>query len=112
MRPIQTGVGPEQMPVRRKSPEPHWSPHRPSSGYLPNNPKTIKLFQAFHGLVPDGIVGPKTRAVMARDNTTLGPAGPNDSSIKDFQRKHGLVADGIVGPKTRAVMRRLNLENL
>jgi peptidoglycan hydrolase-like protein with peptidoglycan-binding domain len=39
---------------------------------LPNNTNSIKQFQRFHHLKPDGIVGPKTRAKMQQVNTTLG----------------------------------------
>jgi len=41
------------------------------------------------GLVVDGIIGPKTIAV-----------------IKTWQRANGLVADGLIGPKTKTEMNR------
>jgi peptidoglycan hydrolase-like protein with peptidoglycan-binding domain len=39
---------------------------------LPANPQAIRKFQHFHGLVPDGIIGPKTSRAMRETNTSLG----------------------------------------
>ncbi|MGN6169938.1 MAG: peptidoglycan-binding domain-containing protein [Solirubrobacteraceae bacterium] len=96
--------------------------------------RAVKDFQASHGLVVDGIVGPATRAALGlpagpvlRANPIYFPrAGINDSvrqmqrllgvaadgefgpitlrAVKDFQASHGLVVDGIVGPATRAAL--------
>jgi peptidoglycan hydrolase-like protein with peptidoglycan-binding domain len=43
-----------------------------STGYIPNTPASIKAFQRVHGLVADGIVGPKTRKALRLARTDLG----------------------------------------
>jgi len=92
--------------------------------------RAVRRFQAEHGLLVDGEVGPHTRAAMAdeqRGSTgevvlrlhDRGPAVaelqralgvPADGefgpvtlrAVKQFQARHGLLADGQVGDHTRA----------
>ena len=96
----------------------------------PTTAGAVASFQQRNGLVPDGIVGPKTwdllldrvlflstpylvgddvRAVqraLQRSGYSIsidGIFGPGTArAVKQFQASRGLVADGVVGPQTRA----------
>ena len=88
----------------------------------------VEAFQSDVGLRVDGIVGPKTRQILAArvlylkkphfegtdveriqnaiaslglavvSSGTFGPG--TDSAVRSFQRRYGLLADGVVGPRT------------
>ena len=96
----------------------------------PKTDEAVRLFQSKNNLKADGIVGPKTWAVLNKVNTRPiiqiedtgsdvealqaalnncgfncgkvdGQFGPKtDEAVRDLQEKLGLVVDGIVGPKT------------
>jgi GH24 family phage-related lysozyme (muramidase) len=98
----------------------------------PATAMAVRAFQQQNGLVPDGIVGPKTwdllldrllflstpfligddvRAVqraLVRSGYPVvvdGIFGPGTArAVRQFQAGRGLVADGVVGPRTRAVL--------
>ena len=59
--------------------DPRWNPKTmgnkrggwPREALLPE--KNLRTFQKFHGLKPDGVVGPRTRRVLKRTRTRLVP---------------------------------------
>jgi peptidoglycan hydrolase-like protein with peptidoglycan-binding domain len=90
----------------------------------------VKWYQSDHGLVSDGIVGPKTWAGLDPPLVKKGSTGAavtkaqhllelmgydpgpidgifgakTEAAVKRFQTDFGLTADGIVGPKTWAML--------
>jgi cell wall-associated NlpC family hydrolase len=96
--------------------------------------RAVRRFQAEHGLLVDGQVGPHTWAALAaewrgapgeavlREGSTgpavaavqrlLGVTADGDfgpvtlAAVRDFQARHGLVVDGQVGDHTLAALRR------
>jgi peptidoglycan hydrolase-like protein with peptidoglycan-binding domain len=94
----------------------------------PKTETAVKAYQSSHGLVQDGIVGPKTwgtlldikQIMMSSEGVAVkilqcslnsegavpvlkvdGKFGPlTRDAVKAYQSSHGLVQDGIVGPKT------------
>jgi hypothetical protein len=92
----------------------------------PVTDRTLRAFQAGHGLTQDGACGPLTwsqlhpqlakgaggpvagyvqevqREVGVADDGEFG--GITDAQVRDYQRTHGLVADGVVGPATYRTM--------
>jgi len=98
----------------------------------PATAMAVRAFQQQNGLVPDGIVGPKTwdllldrllflstpfligddvralQRALVRSGYPVavdGIFGPVTArAVRQFQARRGLVADGVVGPQTRAVL--------
>ncbi|NJL87927.1 MAG: glycoside hydrolase family protein [Leptolyngbyaceae cyanobacterium SM1_1_3] len=96
----------------------------------PGTRRTVEQFQRAYGLVPDGIIGPKTLKILKAKSLSLaepylrgeavvtlqkalqqrgfnlvadGVYGPSTAmAVEAFQRRSGLIADGIAGRQTWA----------
>jgi peptidoglycan hydrolase-like protein with peptidoglycan-binding domain len=49
----------------------------------PSSPEAVKAFQAANGLTPDGIIGPKTKAVLDKQGLTAPSVQEQISSLRD-----------------------------
>lgn len=89
---------------------------KPDGDYGPMLTAAVEAFQKHHGLVEDGIYGPKTQAVYLLNRKiqqALRDQGytkqvvdgwigdQTTANVKDFQRRTGLVQDGDPGSKTQ-----------
>lgn len=83
--------------------------------YGPETASKVRLYQAAHGLVVDGIVGPITWGRIAgrpveHDGSAKGldvdgKLGP--LTVRELQRRLDVTADGIIGPVTIRALQRL-----
>jgi peptidoglycan hydrolase-like protein with peptidoglycan-binding domain len=71
----------------------------------------VKRFQRAAGLVPDGVVGPLTRAALVQRSEQVAAEvlryGDRGPAVAELQRALGLPADGIFGKQTRRAVRQL-----
>lgn len=87
----------------------------------PKTEATVKRFQALHGLKPDGIVGPKTRAafgnslvdMMGAAELSRGSSGTPVRAMQQALRESGidLKLDGKFGPQTAGALRTFQAQH-
>ncbi|HZE04182.1 MAG TPA: peptidoglycan-binding protein, partial [Solirubrobacteraceae bacterium] len=78
----------------------------------PTDGEAVREVQRRHGLLADGIIGPRTRDAIAQERQVAAeksaapplsePDPYHEESVRAFQQRHHLAQDGTIGPATRA----------
>jgi cell wall-associated NlpC family hydrolase len=79
----------------------------------PRTDAAVRAFQRSHDLPVTGLVGPLTRAALAKGATaparggagTTAPATISSAQVRSAQRRLGVAVDGVIGPQTRAAIK-------